>query len=171
MTAVRSLMQRDLALAGPDETVATACRRMSARNLGALLVVEHGTLLGLISERDVLRRVTAEGRDPETTLVRHVATGRPIAVSEDESLEECTRLLRERNFRHLPIVDGEGRPIGIVSARDLLRFVVTGLDAYIRRYRGADRREEMVDPYGTFEDFAQPPREEEEALDDRAATA
>lgn len=170
MTAVRSLMQSDLALALPDETVAAACRRMSARNLGALLVVEHGKLLGVISERDVVRRVIADGRDPETTTVSRVATGRPTVVGEEESLEECTRLIRERNFRHLPVVDGEGRPIGIVSARDLLRFVVAGLEAYIERYRGAKHREEMVDPYGTFGTFT-PPAREEVAADERAATA
>lgn len=169
MTAVRSLMHSDLVLALPGETVAAACRRMSARNLGALLVVEHGRLRGLISERDVVRRVVADGRDPETTLVSQVATAHPTVVREDESLEECTKLIRERGFRHLPVVDGDGRPIGIVSARDLLRFVVAGLEAYIRRYRGEKHREEMVDPYGTFEDFA-PPFPEEEEADDRAAT-
>lgn len=147
MGSIASVMNRDLAVAGPDESVAAAVERMGRYDLGALLVVAGGKLLGIFSERDVVRRVVEPGKDPVTTRVGQVATPAPVTVSPDTSIKECTRILREGGFRHLPVVDGEGKPVGILSARDFLGFVVAELESFIESSRPEVRREEMVDPY------------------------
>jgi len=147
MSLLESIMHRDLVVASGYESVATAVHRLGSRDVGALLVVQDGKLTGILSERDVLRRVLAQGRDPASTTVRDVATSNPTAVGNGVSIKECTRLIQERGFRHLPVVDEERRPIGIVSSRDLLQLVVEGLERYIDLHRAKQHREEMTDPY------------------------
>ena len=150
MTLVKTIMARDLVVAGEGESVATAMERLAGKDVGALLVLRDGKVTGILSERDVLRRVVARGRTPETTRVGEVATSDPVGVGVDTSIRECTDLIRSRGFRHLPIVDGEGHPVGMISSRDLLQFVVEGLERYIDRHAAEQHREEMVDPYESF---------------------
>ena len=147
MSLLETIMQRDLVTATGSESVAAAVHRLGSRDVGALLVVNEGRLAGVLSERDVLRRVIAPGRDPAFTRISEVATPDPISVGEDASIKQCTSLIREHGFRHLPVVDRHERPIGIISSRDLLQFVVEGLESYIERYRAEQHREEMTDPY------------------------
>lgn len=150
MTIVGKIMQRDLVVASETESVATAMDRLAGKDVGALLVLRSGRVAGILSERDVLRRVIARGRQPQDTRVGEVATADPTTVGEDASVRECTDLIRKEGFRHLPIVDAERHPIGIISSRDLLQFVVEGLERYIDLHAAEQPREEMVDPYETF---------------------
>lgn len=147
MSVVRSIMKRRLTVADPDESVLDAVTRMAECKLGALLIVEDGRLQGIFTERDLLKRVVIPGRDPATTHLKEVSTPDPTAVSESTSIEDCTALIRDHGIRHLPVVDEEGRAIGIISSRDLLRFVVEGLEGYIGRFSTERRYEEMTDPY------------------------
>lgn len=87
------------------------------------------------------------GRDPATTRLKEVSTPNPTAAVESTSIEDCTALIRDHGIRHLPVVDDEGRAIGIISSRDLLQFVVEGLEGYIGRFSAERRYEEMTDPY------------------------
>ncbi len=155
MLNVKSIMSRALVVATPDDSVATAMQRLAARDVGAVLVVCEGRVCGILSERDVLRRVVARGREPDDTRVGDVATSNPVAVRAEASIKECTELIRGHGFRHLPVVDAKGRPVGIVSSRDLLDFVVRGLERYIDRQRGEPQSEERVDPYETFSSAAE----------------
>ena len=150
MASVKSIMRRDLVVASRDESVATAMDRMTMRDVGALIVLCDGRVCGILSERDVLRRVIGRGREPTDTRVGEVATPDPVAVGEETGIRACTELIREHGFRHLPIVDSERRPVGILSSRDLLQHVVEGLERYIDRQHVAQHREEMLDPYDTF---------------------
>ena len=150
MTLVKTIMARDLVVATENESVATAMERLAGKDVGALLVLREGKVSGILSERDVLRRVVARGRSPEDTRVGEVATSSPIGVGVDTSVRECTDLIRSKGFRHLPIVDDEGHPVGMISSRDLLQFVVEGLERYIDLHAAEQHREEMVDPYDTF---------------------
>jgi CBS domain-containing protein len=147
MSLIKSIMQRDLVLATEFESVATAVERLGSRNVGALLVVRDGKLIGIVSERDVLRRVIAKGKNPTDLCVLDIATRDPTTVDEDTSIRECTRLVRRRGFRHLPIVDAGQRPIGIVSSRDLLQLVVDAFERELKILRSEQHREEMTDPY------------------------
>lgn len=117
-----------------DEIVFDVARAMVERNIGAVPVLRDGLLVGIFSERDLLRRVVAEGRDPRTTRLSQVMTEDPLTVSPDESVETCMLLMRRHGFRHLPIC--EGRELrGIVSLRDILLHNLNERDHEVRMMR------------------------------------
>lgn len=101
-------------------TVADACAVMAAKNAGIVAVLEGKRLIGLFSERDVVRRVVNAGRDPKTTSVESVMTREIVVATPDEAVESGVRKLDGANIRHLPIVD-DGRLVSMLSVRDLLR--------------------------------------------------
>jgi CBS domain-containing protein len=113
------LMATEIMSVGPDATVAEAAQRMIDRETGVAVVLDGGELVGVISERDLLR-VVSEGLDRDTPvserMTRHVQTG-----SASMGLAEALALMTDGHFRHLPIVDG-GRVIGMVSMRDLMAW-------------------------------------------------
>jgi CBS domain-containing protein len=147
MATAQSLMRMRLLTAEPGEPVAHAVERMAELNLGAVLVTEGGRLAGIFSERDLLRRVVAARLDPAATPIGEVATLEPVTVTAATPIGECARLVRERDVRHLPVVDAEGRPVGILSTRDLLHLALDQLDELVDRARGGLRAEELTDPY------------------------
>lgn len=146
MSTIGSLMKTDLVTAEPDETVIVAAERMANNGIGALMVVKNDELLGMLSERDIVERVVAAGRDPETTAVERVATSAPEAVTRDTRVRRCAEILRSGGFRHLPVVDGK-RPIGILSARDLFEHVVGSFERVIDREEYRQLLGSDVDPY------------------------
>jgi len=119
-----------------DQTVLEAARQMVANNIGAIAVLREGELVGIFSERDIMKRVVAEGRDPARTRVSEVMTANPLTVDMRESIEHCMVLMKEHSFRHLPICDGDGKKlIGIVSLRDILLRDLTEKDEEVRLMR------------------------------------
>jgi CBS domain-containing protein len=102
-----------------EQTALEAARLMTEFNIGALPVMRGGELIGIFSERDLMRRVVAGGRSPGSTKVSEVMTSKPQTVSADTDLEECMQLMREEGFRHLPVMDGN-RLAGLVSMRDII---------------------------------------------------
>jgi len=100
-------------------TVLETVRAMVERNIGAVPVIQSGELVGIFSERDLMRRVVAEGRDPRSTCMAEVMTDDPLAVGTGEDLETCMALMRRHGFRHLPVCH-EGHLVGMVSLRDIL---------------------------------------------------
>jgi len=116
------------------QTVFDVARAMVERNIGAVPVLRDGQLIGIFSERDLMKRVVVEGRDPRTTRVDEVMTDDPLTVSPDESLETCMILMRRHGFRHLPVC--EGRHLrGIVSLRDILLHDLNEKDHEVRMMR------------------------------------
>ena len=99
--------------------VADAARLMKKENVGALMVVEGGKLVGIFTERDAVFRVLAEARDPETTAIADVMTARPQSITADKAVGHALLLMYEGGFRHVPVVE-RGKPIGMISARDAL---------------------------------------------------
>lgn len=117
---VRSVMQRQKVLKGPPETlVSKAAKLMAAKNVGALMVVEGGRLVGIFTERDVVFRVVARGLDARTTAVSEVMSPAPHTVHPDKPFGYALLVMHENGFRHLPVVEN-GKPIGIVSARSAM---------------------------------------------------
>ena len=106
-------------VASPDLTVAAASRLMRHKRVGALLVVDEGRLAGIFTERDALFRVIAEGRSPESTRLAEVMTPNPRTIAPDRPFGHALHLMHEGEFRHVPVVEN-GRPLGMVSARDAL---------------------------------------------------
>lgn len=124
MTGIESIMNRDVITIERTETVRDAARTMREHNLGALVVTGGGAIQGIISERDLMNRVVAEGIDPSQVTVGEVCTPDPTTVEASVSVSECYQLIMQKGFRHLPIRDENNRPIGIISSRDFLRCLM-----------------------------------------------
>ena len=112
-------MSREVLSVAPEDTIGEAAQRMADANVGSSVVLEHGRLIGILTERDLLRAM-AERVHPSEARVREWMTAEPIAVSESTTADEAARLMVENGFRHLPVVDGD-RTLGVVSLRDVMR--------------------------------------------------
>jgi CBS domain-containing protein len=147
MALIEQLMRTELVTAGPKDTVRQVAGQMNQNGVGAVLLVDDtGALCGLFSERDLLSRVVNAGLDPDATPVQSVATADPVTVEPNTHVRDCAALIRERGCRHLPVVRGR-KPVGILSARDLLSSVVQGLEAFIDQARYEQDLEDGQDPY------------------------
>jgi CBS domain-containing protein len=104
-----------------DATVFEAMRQMVEANVGSLLVSDGGRHVGIVTERDYLRRIALERRDDETTAVREVMSSPLVVVTPDTSIDECMAVMTDRRIRHVPVVD-EGIVVGIVSIGDVVKF-------------------------------------------------
>lgn len=104
---------------GPDETAYEAVRRMDEANVGALMVVEGGRLLGVISERDYARKVILKERAPRETPVRAIMSRRVVRIRPTQSAADAAALMMKHGVRHLPVVE-RGHLIGVLSIRDVL---------------------------------------------------
>jgi CBS domain-containing protein len=115
-------------------TVMEAVRAMVDRNIGAVPVVHNGKLVGVFSERDLMKRVVAEGLDPRRTCLAEVMTEDPLTINTNEDLQNCMSLMRRHGFRHLPVCH-EGQLVGIVSLRDILLHDLDEKDDEVRMMR------------------------------------
>lgn len=114
------LAGRSLVTASKDMTVRAAARLMAEKHIGALVVIEGGRIAGIFTERDALNKVLAAALDPDTTLVASVMVKDPQTIDADKPLAYALYMMAEGGFRHVPVVDASGAPIGMVSARDAL---------------------------------------------------
>ena len=118
--SIRAIIgEREVATAAGTTTVKDAANLLKARRVGAVAVVEEEKLIGIFTERDALFRVVAEGRDPQTTRLAEVMTRNPQSIHPDKPFPDALRIMHEGGFRHVPVVE-DGRPVGIISARDAL---------------------------------------------------
>ena len=120
---VRSILRRrrlgpELVAARADETVCDAAKRMAENKCGSILIMDRERLLGIFTERDLLVRVVATGRNPAETRLADVMTTDIETIGGDELIEEAIRRMDEGAFRHLPVVDSE-RVLGVLSVRDI----------------------------------------------------
>jgi len=121
----------------PGASVFDALRLMAEKEVGALVVLEGGKIIGIISERDYARKVVLQGRASPTTQVREIMTNRIAYVHPEQNVEECMALVTEKRIRHLPVMDGE-KLVGIISIGDLVKsiiseqkFIIEQLERYI----------------------------------------
>jgi CBS domain-containing protein len=101
-----------------EATVTEACRRLHEQRIGALAVLDGDGLAGILSERDVISRVIAAGRDPAATLVREAMTPDPRTIDHEGSLADALQAMLDGHFRHLPVTR-DGAVIGMISMRDI----------------------------------------------------
>lgn len=113
-------------------TVLDAVKAMVEGNVGSLVVTDGETLLGIVTERDYLRRVTLEGRDERTTPVREIMSAPFVYVLPDATIDECMAIMTERRLRHLPVLDDGDALVGIVSIGDVVKFQSLEQGARIR---------------------------------------
>ena len=109
---------------GPDETVYEALQKMAEANVGCLVVLEDGTLVGIISERDYARNVVLKGRTSPTTHVREIMNTAVLCATPDRTVEECMALMTDRRIRHLPVID-QKQLIGVISIGDLVKSIIS----------------------------------------------
>ena len=117
-----------------DCSVLAAVEAMSVAHVGALLVMDDSRLAGIFSERDLMSRVVAEGKDPARIPVSQVMTEDPLTVAPNDPLETCLTLMKRHNFRHLPVCAGRELK-GIVSLRDILLHDLDEKDDEVRMMR------------------------------------
>jgi CBS domain-containing protein len=128
------IKNQDTYQAEMGQTVLETVRAMVERNIGAVPVVHNGKLVGIFSERDLMKRVVAEGYDPRSTCLAEVMTEDPLTINMHEELENCMALMRRHGFRHLPVCH-EGQLVGIVSLRDILLHDLNEKDDEVRMMR------------------------------------
>ncbi|MFW5681923.1 MAG: CBS domain-containing protein [Phycisphaeraceae bacterium] len=111
----------------PDSSVRQAANAMNQHRVGGLVVVgSDDRLLGVFTERDVLRRVVAEGRDPALTPVKHVMTRDVTTIRPEQSVENARNAFASKRIRHLPVVDETGRLLGMISIGDVNAWMLDG---------------------------------------------
>lgn len=106
--------------ASKDMTVRAACCLMAEKKIGAILVLEGGRIAGIFTERDALSKVLATSLDPDTALLSQVMAHDPKTIQADKPLAYALQMMANGGFRHVPVVDDQGGPVGMVSARDAL---------------------------------------------------
>lgn len=132
---------RPLVSCDKDSTVREACKLMTAKKISALAVLDKGLLAGIFTERDALGRVLAAGLDPDKTKISEVMVADPQTVRAALPLAYALHVMFENDFRHLPVLNDEGLPVGMVSVRDAL-----GEDL-VRLERERERYEDVVNPH------------------------
>ena len=140
MSTVRDMIRKkggELFTLAPDSTVFDALDLMARENTGAILVMDNGTVAGILSERDCVRKLELEGKSAKTTKVSEIMTSKVVYIEASQPLEECMALMIDKNIRHLPVYDG-GKLQGLISVRDVLKevvdvqkFMISQLEHYI----------------------------------------
>jgi CBS domain-containing protein len=134
MPSVKDILEkkgRDVATTTPTVTVLEATRLMNTRHVGALLVVEGGSVVGIFTERDVLTRVVAAGREPGSTKVEDVMSTPVAYCTLDTPLDDCRAIFTDKHIRHLAVMNGD-QLAGIITSGDILAFEVTSHEQTIR---------------------------------------
>ena len=122
----------------PGDTVLSALKKMAEMEIGALLVLEDGKLVGIFSERDYARKVVLKGKASNDTPIREVMSEKIVYVTPEKSVEECMALMTDRRCRHLPVLGPAQEVLGILSIGDLVKetiseqkFIIEQLERYI----------------------------------------
>jgi CBS domain-containing protein len=116
----------------PDTPVLDALGLLAEKNIGALLVLDAGNLVGIFSERDYARKIALQNRSSSKTPVRAIMSERVVCVRPNETAEECMALMSDKHIRHLPVL-GDGSPIGIISIGDVVKAVIAEQDFAIHQ--------------------------------------
>ena len=126
MISIRQLLERkgsEVWSTSPDSTVYEALQLLAEKDVGALLVLQDGELVGVISERDYARKVILHGKTSMKTPVKEIMTEDVITVGTGSTVEEVMALMTDKRIRHLPVVEGE-RIVGVVSIGDLVKAII-----------------------------------------------
>lgn len=146
MVTVRQVLNRKgsaVWFTHPEASVFEALQLMAQKDVGALLVLREGRLVGIFSERDYARKVILHGKTSRETQVSEIMTPRVYVVHPEQSMEECMALMTDKHIRHLPVVEGE-RVVGVISIGDAIKtiiseqeFVINQLENYITGERSS----------------------------------
>lgn len=135
MKTVRDLLagkSQDIWSIAPDETVYDALRLMANCGIGAVLVIEGATLVGILSERDYARQVILKGKASKDTPVREIMTTQVIRVTPEHTIDECMTIMTNSRIRHLPVMT-EAKLVGILSIGDVVKAVISEKQMHIEQ--------------------------------------
>jgi CBS domain-containing protein len=127
MKTVRQLLQVKgdyVCSVSPETTILGALKLMAEKNVGALLVLQNGELVGIFSERDYARKVVLRGKSSRETQVREVMTVKVDCVNPSQSVHDCMGLMTEKHIRHLPVIE-ENQLVGVISIGDVVKAVIS----------------------------------------------
>ncbi len=142
MASVRQILQskgHDIWSIGPELSVYDAIEMMAREEVGALVVLDGETLVGVLSERDYARKVVLQGRSSRDTKIKDIMTTRVVFARPDQSVQDCMAMMTDKRIRHLPVMDGD-ELLGVISIGDLVKsiieeqqHVIEQLEQYISR--------------------------------------
>jgi CBS domain-containing protein len=127
MTTVRDLLRvkgNEVWFIAPDAPVYEALTLMAEKDVGALLVLDGGQLVGILSERDYARKIVLKGKTSRETAVREIMTDKVVWARPGQTIEECMALMTNKHIRHLPVLE-EGRLIGVISIGDVVKSIIS----------------------------------------------
>ena len=122
VSAILDRKGRDVYSVAPTVTVAEAVAEMNLHRVGSVMVIDGGRLIGIFTERDVLRRVVGPGLDPHQVSVEKVMTTSVMTIAPEATIEETMALFTEKRFRHLPVIE-HGELVGTISIGDITRWI------------------------------------------------
>lgn len=118
----------------PDTTVFDAISKMADLNIGALLVMDNETMVGIISERDYRNKIILKGRSSKTTKVKEIMVDEVVVVKPNEKIKVCMQLMSDNKFRHLPVLDGQ-KVVGVISIGDVVKSIIDKQKVVINELR------------------------------------
>jgi CBS domain-containing protein len=137
VSAILSKRSSTLWLVKPDDTVFDALKLLADYEVGALMVMEHGKLVGIMSERDYTRKIALQGKNSKEALVSEIMTKNVMVVTPDTRTRQCMTMMSERRIRHLPVMEGD-TVVGMISIRDIMddiiadhELTISQLESYI----------------------------------------
>ena len=119
--SIREIMTSNPSTVESEKSVVEAARIMKQEDAGVVPVTENGRLTGMVTDRDIAIRVVAEGKDPQSTAVREVASTDLVTIDPQQDLDEALRLMAKHQVRRLPVVEEDGRLVGVVAQADVAR--------------------------------------------------
>lgn len=141
MATVKNILElkpgRSVFSVEPTVTVYKAIELMCEKNIGGLVIVESGKLVGIFTERDYARKLILKGKSSKDTVISDLMTPNPITVRTDTTVEQCMKIMTDKHIRHLPVVDDD-QLVGVISIGDLVKmiieeqkFIIENLEQYI----------------------------------------